>query len=113
PARREYTYRWPVSWLAGRRFTPPSRPGSDQWLVGCRSPLTVAGAATASVPIGYASPCSHFIRRAVRTGGTIGATLGGTAASPQQALRPGVGRKRRGRPAARYPCATMTWRTTV
>src|SRR3546814_4456443 len=58
----------------GSRVSAPLRlpgPESGQWLAGCRSPLTVAGAATVSVPIGYASPCSHFIRRVVRLGETI------------------------------------------
>src|SRR3546814_665740 len=72
----------------GSRVSAPLRlpgPKSGQWLAGCRSPLTVAGAATVSVPIGYASPCSHFIRRVVRLGETIGQQLmrlRGAAATP-------------------------------
>jgi len=48
----------------GLTLYPPSRPLAGQWRFGYRSPLTVAGAATVSVPDGYASPCSLFIRRA-------------------------------------------------
>ena len=36
------------------------------------SPLTVAGAATVSVPNGHTSPCSLFIRRSYWFGRTIG-----------------------------------------
>ncbi len=40
-----------------------------------RSPLTVAGAATVSVPNGYASPCSLFIRLPDWSSETIPFTL--------------------------------------
>ena len=60
PVRFEFQVRWQVSWLAGLGFALPSRLITSG-IVRRRSPLTVAGAATVSVPIGYASPCSLFI----------------------------------------------------
>ncbi len=53
-----------VSWLTGRGRCSPSQhqAGWRQWLAkNIHSPFTVAGAATVSVPDGYASPCSLFI----------------------------------------------------
>jgi len=87
PARSGKIIRWQVSWLTGPCSTPPSRPRIGQWLVGCRSPLTVAGAATASVPIGYASPSSHLIRRVARLGETIQTNLSDIGPRSQDLLR--------------------------
>ncbi len=64
-----------VSWLRGSSFAI-RLPGSLQWLgMDSNSPLTVAGAATASAPIGSSSPCSRFNPQGFAHWGTVTRSL--------------------------------------
>lgn len=61
--------------------TLKKRPGDD------RHPLTVAGAATVSAPIGSSSPCSLLIPRARRRGETVATSLRGRSRRRQRSDR--------------------------